>query len=244
MSKNITNSISPLIDAIKGWSDEGPTINCKLKPSKGTVTWDTEGTEGGRFHSRKLHVPTSSSGLTIGRGYDMKQKNSGKIVNDLTNAGVDIQNATTISMAAGKYGHDAKNFISENDLNDFEVSQCVQKRLFDISYLEEEQEVKRISEKPSVVSAYGKVDWKFLDLAIKEILIDLKFRGDYTGHSREKIQKYVVNNDLPGFAKEITTRRNWPNVPNDRFMRRKHFIIKAVEKTNLHSTDKRHEHLT
>ena len=41
------------------------------EPKEGKVTFNSEGTEGGFFHSRKLHVPTASSGLTLGRGYDM-----------------------------------------------------------------------------------------------------------------------------------------------------------------------------
>lgn len=49
------------------------------KPKEGTITFDSEGTEGGLFHSRKLHVPTFSSGLTIGRGYDMRFKTAMKI---------------------------------------------------------------------------------------------------------------------------------------------------------------------
>jgi len=40
-------------------------------PAKGKVTWNSEGREGGKYHSRKLLVPNNSSGLTLGRGYDM-----------------------------------------------------------------------------------------------------------------------------------------------------------------------------
>ena len=33
-------------------------------PSEGLVTWDSEGAEGGPYHSRILQVPTDESGLT------------------------------------------------------------------------------------------------------------------------------------------------------------------------------------
>lgn len=40
------------------------------------MTFDQEGLEnpGKKYHSRVPHVPSSSSGVTIGRGYDMKYK--------------------------------------------------------------------------------------------------------------------------------------------------------------------------
>lgn len=55
-----------------------------LKPAEGVVTFDSEGTEGGLYHSRILHVPTETSGLTLGRGYDMKLKIGTQISADLS----------------------------------------------------------------------------------------------------------------------------------------------------------------
>ena len=51
------------------------------KPTRGIVTYDSEGVEspGSLFHSRVLHVPSNTSGVTIGRGYDMKLKDRAKI---------------------------------------------------------------------------------------------------------------------------------------------------------------------
>ncbi|MEX0729512.1 MAG: hypothetical protein WED00_03675 [Aquisalimonadaceae bacterium] len=43
-----------------------------MTPQKGLLTFEAEGTEGGRFHSRHLHVPSGMSGLTLGRGYDFR----------------------------------------------------------------------------------------------------------------------------------------------------------------------------
>jgi hypothetical protein len=56
----------------------------------------------------------------------------------------------------------------------------------------------------------------------------MHFRGDYAGGARKKIQKYVVENDLEGFAKAMGDVANWPNVPPDRFNRRKKFLEDAV----------------
>ena len=42
------------------------------KPGK-QFTFDAEGFEGGKLHTRKPHVPTDSSGLTVGRGFDLRR---------------------------------------------------------------------------------------------------------------------------------------------------------------------------
>ena len=79
--------------------------------AKGQFTFDEEGKEGGRLHSRKLHVPTKESGLTIGRGYDMKERSKKGIETDLRKAGMDKGKAKLHSSAAGLSGKAAKKFI-------------------------------------------------------------------------------------------------------------------------------------
>jgi hypothetical protein len=193
-------------------------------PAFGVVTWEAEGAEGGIFHSRKLHVPTTSSGLTIGRGYDFQQKTLTKIIADLTAAGLNSKNVTTLKNAAGLSGTAAKNFITENDLLDFQITIEQQKLLFKKSYDDESEEVKRICAKDDVVKLYGETKWDALNVAIKDITIDLKFRGDYTTPVRKIIQKSIVGNDLKEFKKLLKNKTNWPNVPQDRFARRAAFL--------------------
>ena len=200
-----------------------------LKPSRGIVTFESEGVEqpGNKFHSRVFHVPTSSSGLTIGRGYDMKMKSKAKIVADLTAAGVAPADAKAISAAAGLRGPDAKAFVAKNGFFDFSISQETQVKLFEISYREEEAEVKRISAKPDCVKAYGQVDWDKAHPAIRDIFVDLKFRGDYTSASRKLVQKLLATNDLAGLKKAMAAPASWAAVPADRFKRRNDFLAAA-----------------
>jgi len=200
-----------------------------LKPKKGTLTFDSEGQEGGPYHSRKLHVPSMTSGLTIGRGYDMKTKSAAQIQADLHAAGVADGDAKVLSGAAGLFGQAAKDFITANKLQAFEIGTDAQVKLFDISYAAEFAEVKRISGKEDTKKAYGAVDWDKTDPAIQDVIIDLKFRGDYTSASRTMVQKYLATNDLEHLAAVLSKRENWPNVPQDRFNRRKDFINKAVD---------------
>src|SRR3954468_22937564 len=55
---------------------------------RGQITFDVEGNEGGRWHSRTPHVPSDDSGLTIGRGYDMRYRSAEQITKQMTEAGI------------------------------------------------------------------------------------------------------------------------------------------------------------
>lgn len=196
-------------------------------PQEGRLTFDAEGQEGGRFHSRHFHVPTASSGLTIGRGYDMKMRTKSNIRDDFIEAGLDTVTATLISQAAGKKGEQAEEFIEENELEDFEITPAAQLKLFMIEYERQTQDTRRLATKRDVTRKYGPTHWDALHPAIKEVLVDLRFRGDYTPSSRKFLQAQVAKNDLLAFAKEIGDADRWPNVPADRLDRRQK-ICKAA----------------
>ena len=191
------------------------------KPSEGRLTFDAEGQEGGRYHSRRFHVPGSTSGLTIGRGYDMKLRTKSEIRDELLEAGLAPAQATLISQAAGLKGEAAEEFIEENNLESFEITPEQQVTLFEFEYARQRADTKRLATKPDVTETYGATDWPNLDPTIKEVLVDLRFRGDYTPASRRFLQVHVANNDLQTFAGIIADRDRWPSVPQDRFNRRK-----------------------
>ena len=199
-----------------------------LKPKRGIVTFDSEGVEspGGKFHSRVLHVPSNSSGVTIGRGYDMKLKSRAKIEKELVEAGVPKEDAREIAKAAGLFGPTARPFRDAH--KSFQISQEAQVKLFEISYAEEEKEVKRISNGKLCRERFGTVDWDKVKPAILDIFVDMKFRGDYTPATRKFTQKHLVGNDLEGLAATMASKANWKNVPADRFKRRNDFLKKAL----------------
>lgn len=193
-------------------------------PSKGLLTWNAEGNEGGPFHSRKLHVPSASSGLTIGRGYDCRRKPARQITSDLVGCGLTANDTAVLARASGLSGRGAEDFIIDNDLLDFQVTPEQQKAIFNISYQEEALEVQRICAKQDVVKLYGETDWDSLNAIIRDVIIDLKFRGDYTGASRRFLQKSIADNDLDAFSGYIKDATRWPGVPADRFQRRVSFV--------------------
>ena len=205
------------------------------KPSQGLVTWDSEGQEGGPFHSRKLHVPSNESGVTIGRGYDMSGRLASHIANDLMAAGVQKDMALKLAKGAGLRGKAAKAFIAKPEFKGFELSAAGQKTLFDLSYKHEESETRRLATKQDVVAKYGATDWAKLHPAIQQTLVDLKFRGDYTGDARAIIQPSVVKNDLEAFTKLLCDRSQWKNVPQDRFERRAKFLQAELAAMKAHA---------
>lgn len=200
-----------------------------IKPERGILTFEAEGTEGGRYHSRVLHVPTADSGVTIGRGYDMKTKSPSDITNDLISVGVEPKIAQKLSAATGLSGERAKKFIEDDDaLRTFEISERSQLLLFQLSYAFEHGVVRRICEKPDAVKKYGRCDLRSLHPAILDLVVDLKFRGDYTTDSRLFLQRYMVQDDLEGFVRMIVKRDNWRSVPVERFERRKRYALAAL----------------
>ena len=196
---------------------------------KGQVTFDSEGTEGGRYHTRTPHVPSDTSGLTIGRGYDMKEKTKAQIKKDLTDAGLSEADAEAYAGAAGLSGEKARQYIKDTKLVGITPEQ--QAKLFAITYAAMEADVRRICDKADVVEKYGATDWAKLDPAIKDLLVDLRYRGDYTSGTRAKIQAMVAKNDVKGIAAVMADETYWVTergVPKDRYLRRKALMDRAA----------------
>lgn len=191
---------------------------------KGQLTFDAEGSETrGRYFSRVPHVPGPWSGVTIGRGYDMKEKSGDKIRSDLIAAAVQPEIAEKFAPASGLRGDQAKEFIRAQNLEQVEISPEQQKKLFIATYDELEKDVIRICSKADVVERYGSCNWADVHPVIKDVVVDLRYRGDYTGKTRRKIQKTVVNNELAVFTSAMIDQSYWLgeiNVPKDRFNRR------------------------
>ena len=196
--------------------------------SEGQLTFDAEGLETrGQYFSRVPHVPGSSSGVTIGRGYDMKERSRNEIVEDLTNAGVSMDRAEQLAECRGLSGQAARNYLVDNNLSDLEITPTEQKALFSQTYQELEGDVIRICNKPDVVAKYGETDWENLNSTIKDIVVDLRYRGDYTGATRERVQPTLVSNDLIALQDVIADRNYWVarrGVPENRFESRKDYI--------------------
>jgi hypothetical protein len=194
---------------------------------RGQITFDVEGNEGGRWHSRTPHVPSDSSGLTIGRGYDMKFRSTRQITKQLTDAGLSEDAAKLYAGAAGLSGEKAREYMKANELP--EITPAQQKALFLITYDEIAEYARKICTSDEVTKQYGPVNWDKLHPVIRDIVIDLRYRGDYTAKTREYVQPLVVKNDLKGLAEVLGDRDKWAKVPEDRFRRRAAYAQRAVD---------------
>ncbi|KVV61993.1 hypothetical protein WK90_09305 [Burkholderia cepacia] len=64
--------------------------------------------------SRQLHWPGGSSGVTLGPGYDMSKRSAAEVRRDMITIGMNEEDATHISAAAGLAGDAARNFAKDN----------------------------------------------------------------------------------------------------------------------------------
>lgn len=194
----------------------------------GQLTFDAEGMEQrGRYFSRNPHVPTDSSGVTLGRGYDMRDKTPAGINADLTACGLDPAAASQFAKAAGLSGAAGKSFIVQNNLSNFEITPGQQKLLFALTYQQMVGDVLRICQKPDLVARYGATDWAALPAKVRDLVVDLRYRGDYTPSSRERIQPLLVANNSAAIAQLMAEEAYWcgpEKVPQDRFRRRRDYL--------------------
>ena len=193
------------------------------------LTFEAEGMEGGKYHSRVPHFPGGASGVTIGRGYDLKERSQASVRSDLLNAGVAEDVADLISKGAGKKGQDAQRFVKDLNTLGVEITSEQQHRLFEQVYSEKAVDVNRLLTKSDVAEIYGMVDLQQLPVEAHEFLIDLHFRGDFTPTSRITLVSGIIESQKTGnyssFWKAADSfNRGNTNVPEDRRQRRGKFI--------------------
>jgi hypothetical protein len=197
----------------------------------GQLTFDVEGNDiedpshaGHRYFSRKVHWPGGASGVTIGRGYDLGQRPSPE--KDLLSASITEPLFGWLIGAKGLKGQAAQNYMdsANTEIKSTSISRKQQYDLFIPVYKFMKEEILRISHKEDVVKVYGKLRWEALNEKIKDLSVDLIYRGDYTGETRKIIQLFMTENNIAGFSEAICNRENWSTVPTDRFNKRAQHI--------------------
>lgn len=205
-----------------------------LKVGEGQLTFDAEGNddETSRYFTRTIHYPPiGNSGVTLGRGYDMGSRSAEEIRKHLEAAGVESGKIALLTQAAGKKKKAAGDYVREYKARVGTITHKQQKILFQIVYGELKKDVIRITTKQDVEKKYGKTDLDSLHPSIMELVVDLRYRGDYHSESRKRVQPLMVKNDLQGLATLMANEGYWVdkfNVPKDRFNRRKKYMQDAV----------------
>lgn len=187
----------------------------------GQLTFDAEGSESPPYFSRRPHVPGPWSGVTIGRGYDCRTKTAQEILDDMIFADIDQGVAQQFACAAELSGKDAEQYAAS--ISTLTITPKQQWLLFQRVYYDLRDDVLRICRKKDVVKKYGKTNWDQLPVKVQDVVVDLRYRGDYTSTTRKKVQPILVANDRQAFYSLMSNRDYWVerhHVPEDRFTRR------------------------
>ncbi|EIO4562494.1 hypothetical protein LQM11_003074 [Vibrio parahaemolyticus] len=183
-----------------------------LKVPKGQLTFDAEGNddENSIYFTRKAHVPTNNngvvignSGVTIGRGLDVGNSPTGAygqipyqldLVEVFKGAKLNPSLADWLLSAKRKTKQDALRMIRNCPLSDEELTltRMQQHKMFNLVYEYMEDKTRILTTKDDVRRAYGEIDWDALPREVKDVLIDLTYRGDNTSNSRKAIIPVLV----------------------------------------------------
>ncbi|SER24734.1 RHS repeat-associated core domain-containing protein, partial [Solimonas aquatica] len=153
----------------------------------GDLTFDAEGNDAAddRFYSRKPHLPQNNegdvignSGTTLGRGYDFGGKKAQDVKNILFRLNMSQANIDLLAGAIGKQGNAAAPYFENNvEPAGIELTREQQYLLFLQSYKDTYNDAKRAYDNnfPKDVGT----TWDQLDPAIRDVIVDMRFRGDF-----------------------------------------------------------------
>jgi hypothetical protein len=217
----VMTSLSEMVDENDiGW----------LKVPYGQLTFDVEGNdiEDGthplyRYFSRVAHWLGGVSGVTIGRGYDLGQRPTPAA--DLRAAGIQEPLLSWLMGAEGLKGEAARIYLNSAPAN--VCKQRITRKQHDLFlpvYTYMKERVVEISSKKDTREVYGVLCWEETNWKIRDVVVDLIYRGDYTGATRRIIQKPFVDNYYLNFSRGVYNYNNWPGVPVDRFNRRVSYL--------------------
>ena len=213
---------------------------------KGQLTFDAEGNDidSSIYFSRKSHIPNNNgivignSGVTLGRGLDIGSPPSGasgqfpsklNLQTMFDGAELNPKLSKWLLSIEGKTKKDGFNALKETTLTDAEltITRKQQYLMFNYIYDYMEEKTKILMTKPDIKKAYGDVKWGSIPEKVKEVLVDLTYRGDNQPTSRKKIVPALVKDALDGndsydnfkTAMEVTS-SSWVSVPLDRKQKR------------------------
>ncbi|ENM5735347.1 type VI secretion system tip protein VgrG [Vibrio mimicus] len=230
-----------------GWVYENDEMDLKwLTVPKGQLTFDAEGNdiEGSPFFSRRVHVPNNNgkvignSGITIGRGLDLGNSPTGangqnpsklELRSLFHSAGLNPKLSMWLLSVEGKTKSDALDALNSSGLTDDElvITRKQQYIMFNLVYEYLENKTKILVTKRDVQEAYGVVDWDGMPSKIKDVVVDITYRGDSYSKTRMHyvpvLAKAKESGDYNGFTLVMKDTNIWSDVvltAKNRFLRR------------------------
>ncbi len=184
-----------------------------LELQRGELTTKGEGDDAA---TQYIHRPqTASSGVTLGKGYDIGSRTEAAVVTELTAAGMPLDQATKISKGAGLTGAEADTFITNNKDDIGVIPSDVQYALL-ATMLESYQALAKDAATNTVADGNNvnaasreakdgvaagtyvmtEEQWTGLHPAMIELLTDLRYQGGYYGYDRiAKVNAALITND-------------------------------------------------
>ncbi|EOV8959987.1 peptidoglycan-binding protein [Cronobacter turicensis] len=165
--------------------------------------------------SRILHHPTVESGVTLGRGFDMKKRSAGEILATLRHADIEEYKAVICSKAAYLTGREAEMFVQFYGPLVGEITHQQQIRLFEIAYQEQVIYAKGVYDRHvRRLNIQNALPWSRIDTVIRDTFIDTIFQGNNTaeemvsiiasGGGRDKIIDYLRSSPSARFSPRRT----------------------------------------
>ena len=165
-----------------------------LSVRQGQLTFDAEGvdyiTAVEPFRQRRYPnfsrilqwPPTASSGVTLGRGYDMGSRSMGEIFITLRQAGIEEYKAVICSKSAHVKGPEAGRFVKVYGPLVGEITHQQQIRLFELAYQVKLNEAKNLYRRVTrhFINA---PQWELLDQKIRDVIVDIFYQGVHNAKS-------------------------------------------------------------
>lgn len=212
----------------------------------GQLTFNAEGNDldSSIYFSRKAHIPNNkgvvigNSGITLGRGLDIGSPPSGasgqspsklNLQGMFNNAELGENLSAWLLSAEGKTKSDAFNALKNTKLTSKEltITRKQQYKMFNYIYDYMTEKTEILMTKPDIVKAYGDVKWASIPQKVKEVLVDLTYRGDNHSSSRKVVVPALVKDALneersyENFKKVMqASNSTWIVVPLDRKQKR------------------------
>lgn len=147
---------------------------------------------------KKPHHPSAESGVTISAGYDMKRRSKETIEAEMLAAGVPATFASRLREASTKTGADADTFCTNNA--DIVLTEAQVEGVFRQVY------PTYVREMAYLVVERWRADWQVLPTVVKQVLVDMRFRGDLNAnstpnalHHETVLKPWVAANDYASF---------------------------------------------
>lgn len=200
-----------LIFSIKTWIIMSNCI-ASQGVKNGLITFLAEGNDSPNSiaFSRKIHHPSFDSGVTIGRGYDLKERSKALIYHDLMSAGLPTAQAKKISEASKISGHKAIIFVRQHREDIGEITRSQQVTLFNNIYPNYVKITKLRYER--ITSTYHGCPWNKLNFAVRDILVDIVYQG-FKGH---QAMKSASTNNIQDFVNFLRYNKEYLPYENGR----------------------------